>query len=212
MKICNKRGFFNGLAFCFCCILNLVLLAVGYFQTFRWFWYTDSAVFLLTGTVLLIRALSPEKSRRDLTEKWRIGKTVIYNKYGFLDGIFLLLCAPGSLVTAISKGLGWRQNLYTVLFIYFGLDRVIRATTLEEARKDILEERDERNRMVTLKGQAMSFQITQTVSLLLMAFFILKGGQFNQLDLASAGVGAGLCFLISIFSIWCTRKYYEKRL
>ena len=212
MKICNKRGFFNGLAFCFCCILNLILVAVGYFQTFRWFWYIDAAVFLLIGAVLLVRALSPETARRDLTEKWRIGKTVIYNKYGFLDGIFLLLCAPGSLVTAMSKEVGWSQHLYTVLFVYFGLDRVIRAITLEDAKKDILEERDERNRMVTLKGQAMSFQITQTVSLLLMAFFILKGGQFNQLDLASAGVGAGLCFLISILAVWCTRKYYEKHL
>lgn len=212
MKLYNKRGFFCGLAFCICGAADLVLLAIRYFQTFRWFWYLDAAVFFLIGAALIVRALSQEKSRRDLTANWKLGQTVIYNKYGFLDGLFFLLCAVGSLVTASSKNLDWHQHVYTALFLYFGLNRITRAVTLEDAKKDITEERDERNKLVDLKTQAISFRITQTASLLLMVFFVLKGGTFNQLDLVSAGAGAALCFFISILSGFFTRKYYDRRL
>lgn len=211
MRLYNKRGFFSGLTFCACGILDLILIFTG-FLTLLWFWFLDAAVLFYMGGRLILRALSQEQSRRDLTENWNIGQTVIYNKYGFLDGVWLLLCAAGSLVTALTTELGWRQNIYTVLLLYFGLDRIVRAVTLEDAKKDLVEERDERNRMVILKAQAMSFQITQVASLLLMCFFVLRGGRFNQVDLVSAGLGASLCFLISLLSGFFTRKYYEKHL
>jgi len=209
MKICNKKGFFFGLGVCACGVLNLVLLFTG-FLTMFWFWWLDTALLFWMGGFWVLRALSREKSRQDLTENWKLGGTVIYNKTGFFDGLFLLLCAAGSLVTAWTKDLGWHQHVFTVLFLYFGLDRIVRAITLEEAKKDLIEERDERNRMVILKARAMSYQIIQTVSLLLTAFFVLKGGKVNQLDLVSAGAGAGLCFVISILVGWSTQKYYEK--
>lgn len=211
MKIYNKRGFFHGLAFCACGIVDLIFIFTG-FLTVLWFWYLDAAVLFFMGGFWVSRALSQEKSQRDLTGNWRLGGTIIYNKTGFSDGLFLLLCAAGSLVTAWSKGLGWRQHVYTLLFAYFGLDRIVRAVSLEEARKDIIEERDERNELIALKAQGMSFQITQTVSLLLTAFFILKGGRSNQLDLASAGVGTALCFAISVLAGFFTRRYYEKHI
>lgn len=211
MKIYNRKGFFHGLTFCACGVMNLVLIFTG-FLTVLWFWLLDTAIIFLMGGIPVVRALSQEKSQRDLTTNWKLGQTVIYNKYGFLDGIWLFLCAVGSLVTALTKDLGWHQHVYTLLFAYFGLDRISRAVTLEDAKKDITEERDERNKLVILKAQAMSFQITQTASLLLMVIFVLKGGRFNQLDLVSAGAGAALCFFISILAGFFTRKYYEKHL
>ncbi len=209
MKIYNKKGFYCGLTFWACGVLNLVLLFTG-FLTMFWFWWADTALMFLMGGFWVFRALSREKSRRDLTENWKLGGTVIYNKTGFFDGLFLLLCAAGSMVTALTKDLGWRQHVFTVLFLYFGVDRVVRAVTLEDAQKDLIEERDERNRMVALKSQAMSFRIVQTVSLLLAFFLVLIGGKINQLDLVSAGAGAFLCFVISVFAELFTRKYYEK--
>lgn len=211
MKIYNRKSFFHGLTFFACGIMNLVLIFTG-FLTVLWFWCLDTAAIFLMGGFLVFRALSQDKSQRDLTENWKLGSTIVYNKTRFFDGIWLLLCALGSLVTTWSKGLDWHQHVYTVLFFYFGMDRIVRAISLEEAKKDIIEERDERNKLVILKTQAMSFQITQTVSLLLMVFFVLKGGQFNQLDLVSAGVGAALCFVATILAGLFTRKYYEKRL
>jgi len=212
MKIYNKKGFFNGLAFCACGMLNLVLLLTGWFQAVRWFWWMDTAILFLLGGGLVFRAMSQDIARRDLTENWKLGGVIIYNKNGFLDGLFLLLCAVGSMVTAWSKNLDWHQHFYTVLFAYFGLNRIVRAISLEDAKKDIVEERDERNQMVILKAQAMSFQITQVASLLLMCFFVMKGGHFNQLDLVSAGVGAAVCFLVTVFSGFFAGKYYKKHL
>jgi len=212
MKIYNKKGFFNGLAFCACGALNLILLLTGWFQTARLYWWMETTILFLMGGGLVFRAISQDIAQRDLTENWKLGSVIIYNKYKFLDGFWLLLCAVGSMVTAWSKDLDWHQHVYTVLFVYFGLDRTIRAMSLEDSKKDLVEERDERNQMVILKAQAMSFQITQVASLLLMCFFVLKGGHFNQLDLVSAGAGAAVCFLVTVLSGFFSGKYYEKHL
>lgn len=209
MKIYCKTTFRHGLFFYLFGVFDLIwCFVVG----FRPLLILSLVLETLIGTVLLYRALSSTLGERDRTEHWGSGETTIYNKGKFLSGVLLLTMSPIALDTFLNGGVGVGFVSSMVVLFWAGANAVLRSMSLEESQKDIIEERDERNKLVILKTQAMSFQITQLVCLLLMCFFFLKGGYINKLDLDSAGVGAFACLLAAWAAEFFTRKYYEKHL
>ena len=88
---------------------------------------------------------------------------------------------------------------------------VIRSLSRKYTREDKLDEMDERNQLIKLKSQSKSFQLTQSISFLLMLALLVMGKISGYDGFISMGVGIAFAFSISMLSEIFTFMYYEHK-
>lgn len=140
----------------------------------------------------------------------------IYNKKGLAWGIFWLVLGVSALVAdlAINPSDFLPQTIKDVIvdmiIVLMGLAGFLRAFSAKATREDMIEEHDERNRLVNLKSEA------KTGSLMFWVYvvFVIAGGVGFTL---TGNVGWAFLCVVSLvmISVWFvisigTIIYYEK--
>lgn len=139
----------------------------------------------------------------------------VYNRKGLIWGIVWTLLAVFNLThEIISPKEFWlgqiKDVLFSVALLIIGLVGFIRAFSKQATREDKIEEADERNRFVSLKSKAKSFDILQVlllVAAILFAVVYKVTGNIAWIPfLISAAVLWNVSFLLDIIA----SVYYEK--
>ncbi len=139
----------------------------------------------------------------------------IYHKKNFRSGLSLLILGVALPVTCLIRG--WerfsvKDGVLTVLLVLTGIGMVLRSLDREKSQEDRREERDERNRWIELRSQAVSYRV--------LWWLVMAG-------LWSCGIGYGMtkdavclgmffaclvAYLVSLVSRLVSNLYFENRL
>lgn len=133
----------------------------------------------------------------------------IYNKKSFALGVNFAILAIALLVTA-KHPIEPKPIILAVLCAVISVSAFWRSLSQKLAKADRLEALDERNRLVTLKANSKTGQITQLGAGILTVFFLGIGAGSGNRDFTALGVSAAFCLTISLFAEMFTRIYYEK--
>lgn len=134
----------------------------------------------------------------------------IYNKKYFRAGLLQILL--GIVILAVSLKVGFDLSGILILsaLLILGAVLIIRSCSRKLSQQDKLNELDERNYLVALKAKSKSFKVTQiSCEILMFACFIL--GKRIEGELISIGIGAAICFAISLLSEICAEIYYQHK-
>lgn len=141
----------------------------------------------------------------------------IYNRKGFIWGIIWLALGVSGIVMDILNPHAFivkeiKEIIIDLIVIIMGLVGFLRAFSAQATREDIIEENDERNKLVKLKSEA------KTGNLMFWAYCIVAfiGGACFVLT-ANEGWAFFCVTALLLISIWfviaiATGIYYDKRL
>lgn len=138
----------------------------------------------------------------------------IYNKKGFLTGLFPAVLGAALLIAGVQTGFDrfeLQDAVLAVVCLLVGLTTLVRSMSRSIAREDKILELDERSQLVTLKSRSRAFGITQSVCLVLMFLFLLLGAVKHFDGAVFLGLGFAFSISISIFSEFFSYLYYESK-
>lgn len=134
----------------------------------------------------------------------------IYHKKNFAVGLGLSLLGAANLGLMVWKGWQARETVTALLCLLLGIGSLLRSLSRDMAREDILEERDERNRLVALKYRSSALRLTQGISFLLMLLLFVLSKTSGQQSLLLVGLGLGMALSVSIWSELGAELYHQK--
>lgn len=134
----------------------------------------------------------------------------IYHKKNFAVGLGLSLLGAANLGLMVWKGWQVRETVTALLCLLLGIGSLLRSLSRDMAREDILEEWDERNRLVALKYRSSALRLTQGISFLLMLLLFVLSKTSGQQSLLLVGLGLGLALSVSIWSELGAELYHQK--
>ncbi len=135
----------------------------------------------------------------------------IYSKKNFLSGLSLILLGIVLTILNILKGFRVKSVILSVLCLYFGIGSIIRSMSNKMSKEDMINEQDERNRLIDLKSRSKSFALTQSISFVLMLLFFITGKVWDNEMFTYVGIGLSFSFTISIITEFCTLIYYDHK-
>lgn len=140
----------------------------------------------------------------------------IYNRKGFLLGLFWMILAVASAVTDLRRPdpntlVAVRDWALTVFLFLLGVNSFWRAFSRSATREDRIEAADERSRWVELKSKARMLDVSYGILFAVMVagfigFKMTASGVWFAL-LIVPGVLLGLFLLLEVF----VKLWYEKR-
>lgn len=140
----------------------------------------------------------------------------IYNKSGFVWGIFwtilgaarlvLLVIVPEDSTTQLVKGL-----VLGIFMLILGVTMFRRAFSKQATREDRIEQRDERNKLVTLKAQARTSTVLLWTIVVFMAAGFVGYMVTNNVAWAFVFTVPAVFLIVYMFSIIGLTIYYEHR-
>ena len=136
----------------------------------------------------------------------------IYNKKKFAYSIFSLTLGLLVLVTGIMKGLHAKGAILSILLLLTGAGSLARSLSRRMSREDIVEERDERNRLIDMKTKGLAFRLTEGISYVLGLLFLVSGALAKDDAIVALGLGFILTVTIAMFAEVGAWFHYEKKL
>lgn len=140
----------------------------------------------------------------------------IYNKSGFVWGIIwtllgvarlaLLVIAPEDSTAQTIKGV-----VLGIFMLILGVTMFRRAFSKQETREDRIEERDERNKLITLKAQARTSTVLLWTIVVFMAAGFVGYMMTNNVAWAFVFTVPAVFLIVYMFSIIGLTIYYEHR-
>ena len=140
----------------------------------------------------------------------------LYNKKGLVFGLFWTILGVSALVLELVRPSGntavfIRDIVLFSLLILFGVRQVVRAFSRAATREDMLEERDERNKLIKLKTGSTMFKVAEAILFVWIvastAAFALTQDTLWTMAVIVSGFTLGLLFIIELFvSIHYERK------
>lgn len=136
--------------------------------------------------------------------------TKIYNKKKFAFGLFCLILLLINLL--VHKGtFDFSEVILFVALLLFGICSILRSTSRRLSQEDLIEEQDERNRLVNLKSKSRAFSILQWTSFGLMILSLIGGKIYGKDGILGAGIGFGCVFSLALFIEIICWIYYDSR-
>ena len=136
----------------------------------------------------------------------------IYNKKKFAYGVFSLTLGLLVLVTGIMKGLHAKGVILSVLLLLTGAGSLARSLSRKMSREDMVEERDERNRLIDMKTKGLAFRLMEGISYVLGLLFLVSGALAKDDSIVALGLGFILTVTIAMFAEVGAWFHYEKKL
>lgn len=136
----------------------------------------------------------------------------IYNKKKFVYGVFSLTLGLLLLVTGIMKGLHAKGAILSILLLLTGAGSLARSLSRKMSREDMVEERDERNRLIDMKTKGLAFRLTEGISYVLGLLFLVSGALAKDDAIVALGLGFILTVTIAMFAEVGAWFHYEKKL
>lgn len=140
----------------------------------------------------------------------------IYNKKGFVWGLIwtilgvarlaLLVIVPEDSTAQLIKGL-----VLGIFMLILGVTMFRRAFSKQATREDRIEQRDERNKLVTLKAQAQTSTVLLWTIVVFMAAGFVGYMVTNNVAWAFVFTVPAVLLIVYMFSIIGLTIYYEHR-
>lgn len=93
----------------------------------------------------------------------------VYHQKNFLIGALLLLLGVLAIAVGIWKGFTIYLVALAVLLLALGIRMLVRSLSKADARRDRINEQDERNQLVLLKARSAAFRTAQIICALCLA-------------------------------------------
>ena len=134
-----------------------------------------------------------------------------YNRRGLIVGIVQLLLSAFCLITMIVTGFDVKLTVLGIIMSLLGITSIINSFLKEASRKELLDNEDERARLVAMKAKAKSFNIVLNFLLLatitvMVAYGITKNQVFVYMLLCT-GAALSVCWISHIL----THFYYDSK-
>ena len=126
-----------------------------------------------------------------------------------------LLCVGitlAAIIVQFLKGFSIELTGFSVVLFLIALRDFSKSFSKEALKKDLIEERDERNQIVAHRGDATAFKIVLNTSIVLEILLIVLYGFFKEVMLLPAILALSVVITISFASSIFSNSYYEKRL
>ena len=141
----------------------------------------------------------------------------LYNKKGLLLGLFWFLVGISGLILELVKpgnnmAVHIRDIVLFSLLLLFSIRQIVRAFSKTATREDMVEERDERNRLIDMKTKGLAFRLTEGISYVLGLLFLVSGALAKDDAIVALGLGSILTVTIAMFAEVGAWFHYEKKL
>lgn len=126
-----------------------------------------------------------------------------------------LLCVGitlAAIIVQFLKGFSIELTGFSGVLFLIALRDFGKSFSKEALKKDLIEERDERNQIVAHRGDATAFKIVLNTSIVLEILLIVLYGFFKEAMLLPAILALSVVIAISFASSIFSNSYYEKRL
>ena len=135
-----------------------------------------------------------------------------YNRRGLMSGIVQLLLSVFCLITMTVTGFDVKLAVLGIIIALLGMTSVISSFSKEATRKELIDNEDERSRLVNIKAKSKTFDIVSTfLFLATIAVMIAYGVTQNQVFVSMVlctGAALSVCWIGHII----TQFYYESKL
>mgnify|MGYP000867203602 len=136
----------------------------------------------------------------------------IYDKKKFAFGVMYFLLGLCLLTFGFLKGFDAEKIILTILMPLIGISEMYLSTNREAVKQEKFEETEERNQLIKLTSKSRAFDLTQRTNFVLVALFLIIGGQSGDQRFIAMGVAVAISFSVSIFSELFSRIYYERHM
>ena len=135
-----------------------------------------------------------------------------YNRRGLMSGIVQLLLSVFCLITMTVTGFDVKLAVLGIIIALLGMTSVISSFSKEATRKELIDNEDERSRLVNIKAKSKTFDIVSTfLFLATIAVMIAYGVTQNQVFVSMVlctGAALSVCWIGHII----THFYYESKM
>ena len=136
----------------------------------------------------------------------------IYSYKNLRSALLYFVVASAAIIVQLLKGFSIELTGLAVLILYFSYSDFSKSVSKEAAKQDLIEERDERTKMVVQRSNAAAFKIVMFFSIGLEILLIILYGIFKEPLLLPAILTASVVVAISFASSIFSSIYYEKKL
>lgn len=136
----------------------------------------------------------------------------IYDKKKLVYGMMSLLLGFTLLTLGFLKGFDAKRIILCVLMLLIGISELFISINKEAAKKEHLEESDERNRLISLTSTSKAFHIAKNINFVLMLFFLIIGAKLEAQIIMGVGMGFAFSFSVMMFTDIFSSVYYEKHM
>ncbi len=137
----------------------------------------------------------------------------IYNRNNFVHGLFMVLLGSAFIPLGLLRGsLDWRDYVLAGGLLLMGGGLLIRSASKKPSEEDLLEERDERNRLVLLKNRSCAFRVVEYGCLALETVFFAAGKIAENTFFIHMGCGLAVALGLCLFADLATFIYYDSKL
>ncbi|QHI71599.1 DUF2178 domain-containing protein [Aminipila terrae] len=136
----------------------------------------------------------------------------IYDKKKLVYGIMSLLLGLTLLAFGFLKGFDAKSIILCILMLLIGAGEFFISINKETAKKEHIEEFDERNRLILLTSTSRAFHIAKNINFVLMLFFLIVGAKHEAQLIMGVGMGFAFSFSVMMFTDIFSSFYYEKHM
>lgn len=136
----------------------------------------------------------------------------IYDQKKLVYGIMSLLLGLTLLTLGFLKGFDAKRIILCVLMLLIGAGELFISFNKEAAKKEHIEESDERNRLISLTSTSRAFHIAKNINFVLMLFFLILGAKQEAQLIMGVGMGFAFSFSVMMFTDIFSSFYYEKHM
>ena len=134
----------------------------------------------------------------------------IYNKKKFSSGGSCIVLSALILITAVlQQNIDISRWVLAFALLVIGGSEIIRSLSKRMTKEDRLDELDERNSLIAWKSKSRAFELTQSISFILMLALLVMGKVSGYVGFIYMGVGLAFAFPISFFAEIFAYLYYE---
>lgn len=134
----------------------------------------------------------------------------IYNKKGFVGGIFSILLGLAALITGIIMGIRVKSIILGFLVLTFGIEAIARSLSQKATNEDKIADRDERNQLVKDRSQAKTLKLIRIIAFVLTVTLLIVGARWQVPLFLGMGISAGILLNLSLLIEIGASIYYEK--
>lgn len=137
----------------------------------------------------------------------------IYNKKGFVFGIGAFLLSAiliSSFFYTSFRTFDIKSGVLLALLLFFGIADISRSLSKEQTRKDMIDQKDERNQFVSMKSKAKALDILTYTLFTFVAACMIGFGLSKEIAFMWLFLGSAIPLGILEISVIVLALYYEK--
>lgn len=136
----------------------------------------------------------------------------IYSRKKLIRGLVFLIIAILAITSQFMEGFDLKLSILSPLLLIFAYRDMRKSFSKEAVMKGIIEEKDERNQLITNRTNAIAFKIVLIFAMSLELVLIILYGIYKEDMFIPAILTLGTIVTVSFLSSIFSGMYFEKRL